>query len=208
MPAGKFIVFEGGEGSGKSSHVKLSAEYLRERGITVMITHEPGGTPLGETIRQLILRTGPAKPVPLAEFFLFLADRAQHVETFIQPLLRAGTTVVCDRFSASTLAYQIGGRGLQPADFIATVEAYSRAQLNPDIVLYLEVDPTLGLERKRIAQMKQYNRFEKEDIKFHKAIAHYFATLKTQPTWQTINANQSLPLVQEKINRILDQLFV
>jgi len=207
MPIGKFIVFEGGEGSGKSSHLKLSAQYLRQRGIRLVTTHEPGGTPLGGKIRQLLLATGSEKPVAQTELFLFLADRAQHVQTFIQPQLQAGSTVLCDRFSASTLAYQIGGRGLLPANFIASMEAYSRADLNPDLVLYLEVDPQRGLERKQAGAANQFNRFEKEAAPFHETIAQYFKTLKKNESWRTLDANQPVTVVQQRINTILDQFF-
>ncbi|MBI2415489.1 MAG: dTMP kinase [Candidatus Kerfeldbacteria bacterium] len=208
MIRGKFIVFEGGEGSGKSHHVKLTQQYLRVQGWSVVTTYEPGATVVGQAIRRSVLRTNHT-PRPKTELFLFLADRAEHVEEYIKPQLQSGTTVVCDRFSGSTLAYQIGGRKLAPVALIKAMDRYARSQLRPDLVIYLDVDPIIGLQRKR-RQMKQQalTRFEAEHIQFHRAVRRYFRQLVKQPGWIQINANRTLEQVQVDINTVVNNLWL
>ena len=121
---GKFITFEGGEGSGKTTQIKLAADWLRERGIPVLATAEPGGTPLGRKIREILLNRGSCAIGAEAELLLFAAARAQHVRETILPALEAGQWVLCDRFSDATLAYQGFGRGLDVA-FIRTLNDFS-----------------------------------------------------------------------------------
>ena len=109
---GRLITFEGGDGAGKSTQAAVLAERLRATGVEVVATHEPGGTPLGQEIRRLLVTPGGDPPVPLAELLLYLADRAQHVARVVAPALARGAWVVCDRFVDSTIAYQGAGRGL------------------------------------------------------------------------------------------------
>lgn len=214
MNVGKFIVFEGGEGSGKTQHMARSAAYLSERGLDVVTTHEPGSTQLGKNIRELLLQrsgesaTGPAI-VPVAELFLFLADRAQHVSEVIKPALTAGSVVLCDRFSGSTLAYQIGGRKINEATVsITDVEALSHQDVQPDHVIYLDVDPRIGIQRKTTQQEHEVNRFETTDITFHDDIRNYFQHLAEQNSnWTQIDANRSLDEVQLDVNELLNRLF-
>jgi dTMP kinase len=185
MNIGKFIVFEGGEGSGKSSHVKLTLEYLQQKSIAVVKTHEPGGTEVGQHIRQLLLEnSGNHRVSERAELFLFLADRAQHVAEFIQPNLAKGNSVLCDRFTGSTLAYQIGARHLEPEQLITQMEQYARLSLTPDIVFYLDVDPKIGIQRKQQQIGDQMTRFDNETLQFHNAVRNYFIHLaQDQPHW-------------------------
>ncbi len=207
MTRGKFIVFEGGEGSGKTHHVRFSQEYLENQDMGIITTHEPGGTQLGRTIRETILSTTHT-PVPTAELFLFLADRAQHVETVIQPALQDNTTVLCDRFTGSTLAYQIGARGLANPEFIMQMEAYSRKQLEPDLVIYLDVDPKVGVGRKQIQPGHEMTNFDDFDLDFHTSVRNYFQKLASeQECWVQLDANRTMPEVQQDINSLLDTLF-
>ena len=201
----KFIVFEGGEGSGKSSHVRLTTEYLKEKGQAVLATHEPGDTPVGKVLRQLILNEEVAAR---AELFLFLADRAQHMAEKIEPALDHGTSVLCDRFTGSTLAYQIGARRLQPEQLIMEMEAFARGGVQPDLTIYLNMDPQLGIERKRQQPNHVMNSFDDFDLEFHQAVHQYFLDYaKTQQHWVVVDASRSLPEVQADINHILDQLY-
>ena len=143
MKRGRFITFEGGEGSGKSTQARLLADRLRGAGLDVIVTREPGGTPLGEAIRSLILGS---KPAPYAEFLLFAAARAEHVARVIAPALERGAWVVSDRFTDSTRVYQQRLAGIDGA-LVAAVEAATTQGAMPDITLLLDLDPETGLAR-------------------------------------------------------------
>ncbi len=208
MTQGKFIVFEGGEGSGKTSHLQLSAEFLRQRRVPTITTHEPGGTAFGKHLRKLILDSQPSvQASPLSyktELFLFLADRAQHVAEVIEPALRRGETVLCDRFTGSTLAYQIGGRRLPNDRVILEMEEFARSALKPQLVIYLDIDPTIGLKRKRNQLNHVLTKFDEGDVEFHQTVREYFQQLaQTNPTWHQLDANRSLTEVQFDINQLL-----
>lgn len=142
--SGRFIVFEGGEGSGKSTAARAVAERLQAEGRTVVLTREPGGTPAGEQIRALL-----HEPLsPWAELFAFLAARAELVERVIRPALARGEIVICDRFAPSTFAYQVHARGLD-AVVVRTANRAATGGLEPDLVVYLDLDPAAGLARKQ-----------------------------------------------------------
>jgi dTMP kinase len=142
--SGRFIVFEGGEGSGKSTVARAVAERLQAEGRTVVLTREPGGTPAGEQIRALL-----HEPLsPWAELFAFLAARAELVERVIRPALARGDIVICDRFAPSTFAYQVHARGLD-AVVVRTANRAATGGLEPDLVVYLDLDPAAGLARKQ-----------------------------------------------------------
>jgi len=142
--SGRFIVFEGGEGSGKSTVARAVAERLQAEGRTVVLTREPGGTPAGEQIRALL-----HEPLsPWAELFAFLAARAELVERVIRPALGRGEIVICDRFAPSTFAYQVHARGLD-AVVVRTANRAATGGLEPDLVVYLDLDPAAGLARKQ-----------------------------------------------------------
>jgi len=176
---GLFVTFEGGEGTGKSTQVARLAERLRARGIEPVITREPGGTPLAEGIRELLLDAGRA-PGALAEAFLMEAARADLVDRVIRPALAEGRVVLCDRYDDSTLAYQGAGRGIDPA----TLRGWNRAAtggLTPDLTLLFDLDPAQGLERRAHAAGEP-NRLDREPREFHARVrAGYLALARAEP---------------------------
>lgn len=183
---GRFIAFEGIEGSGKSSQQRLAAEALRKRGIPVRLTAEPGGTALGRHLRQLVLHSEDGVPTPRAELFLYLADRAQHVQEVISPELQAGHVVLCDRFSGSTIAYQGYGRDLD-LDAVTRADAWARSGLTPDLTLLLDCPVRVGLER-----ASGPDRFHAEALAFHERVrAGFLAVAERQrETWRVIDSTR------------------
>jgi dTMP kinase len=170
-----FITFEGIEGSGKSTHLRQLAEALRRRGADVIGTREPGGTRAGAAIRQLLL--GPEAPplAPLAELFLYCADRTQHLDEVVRPALAAGRIVLCDRFSDSTIAYQGYGRGL-PLDGVRALDASARRGLVPALTVLLDCPVADGLARAR-GRSTPGDRFEREAAAFHERVRAGFLEL-------------------------------
>ena len=166
--SGFFLVFEGIEGSGKTLQLELLARYLRERGIEPLVTREPGGTKLGEGIRRLLLKDG--EPSPHTELFLYLADRAQHVEEVIRPALREGRIVLCDRYYPSTLAYQGYARGLD-LGFIEKVNAVATGGLKPHMVVLLDLPVDVALKR---IGVRSKDRMEREAGPFHEKVRRGF----------------------------------
>ena len=202
---GKFIIFEGGEGSGKTSQVRFLAKELKKQGKKVIVTHEPGGTKIANKIRSVILYKNKEKMVAKAELFLFLAARAQHVETKIIPALKKGYWVLCDRFSGSTLAYQIGARKLKDEKFIKQMDEFSKNNLQEDLVIYLDADPKIGITRRK-NDTKKLTEFDKEKLSFHKAVRSYFKKLaKRNKNWITINANKTLLENKQEINEVISR---
>ena len=166
---GKFIVLDGVEGCGKSTQARLLAEWLQAHGTPVVLTHEPGATPIGAELRRLLLQ-GEAEMTPLTEAYLFCADRAEHVQRVIVPALREGKWVICDRFSAATFAYQVWAGGVEQAAFLAldeTARAGLKAVLGPetapgrpDLTIILDLEPGEGMARKSEAPDKIEQRSE------------------------------------------------
>jgi dTMP kinase len=186
MKKGTLIVFEGGEGSGKTHHSRLLYERLKRDGKRVMRTHEPGATALGKKIRHLILEDEETAMTARAELLLFLADRAQHVEEMITPAVQEGSIVICDRFSGSTFAYQLGGRQLTDGKTVELMDAYARQDLCPDIVVYLDVDPKTGIKRKQDGD-DLFNRMDAEALEFHQRVRTYFLNLAQKEQWLVIS---------------------
>jgi dTMP kinase len=170
-----FVTFEGIEGSGKSTHLRLLAAALRTAGHAVVETREPGGTPLGAGLRDLLLTPSDTPPEPLVELLLYCADRAQHVARVIRPALAAGQIVLCDRFSDSTVAYQGYARGLD-LGAVRALDASARAGLEPDLTFLLDCPPDAGLARAR-ARSGGNDRFEQEALAFHEAVRRGFHAL-------------------------------
>jgi dTMP kinase len=182
---GKFVTFEGGEGSGKTTQIKLAVDWLRERGIPVLATAEPGGTPLGRKIREILLNRKSYTIGAEAELLLFAAARAQHVRETILPALKEGQWVLCDRFADATLAYQGIGRGLD-VEFIRTLNDFSTCSLKPDLTLLFDLPVEAGLERakKRSAGIRSKtteDRFEREDKTLYRSIGNGHQTQLSLP---------------------------
>lgn len=164
MSSGKFITFEGLDGAGKSTHIAAAVELLRARGHTVVATREPGGTPIAEKIRALLL----AEPMDLAtETLLMFAARQSHLAEVIRPALDQGQWVVCDRFTDATYAYQGGGRGVSAAR-IEALEAWVQEGLQPDLTILFDLP--FEIARQRIGGERQLDRFETEAADFHKRV--------------------------------------
>jgi dTMP kinase len=169
------ITFEGIEGSGKSTHARALAARLAAAGRSVLETREPGGTAAGVAVRRLLLGPDAIPLTPLAELLLYCADRAQHVGEVVAPALAAGTIVVCDRFSDSTLAYQGYARGLD-LGLVRTLDAHARAGIAPTLTFLLDCPVAVGLARAR-ARGAGTDRFEREAAAFHERIRQGFLTL-------------------------------
>ncbi len=186
MP-GLFVTFEGGEGSGKSTQVARLAARLRGRALDPLVTREPGGTPLAEGVRALLLDPD-RRPVPLAEALLMEASRAQLVETVIRPALAAGRVVLCDRYADSTLAYQGGGRGLDAA-MLASWNASATGGLVPALTLLFDVPAETGLGRRQRASAET-NRLDREPTEFHERVrARYLELAAAEPErWIVLDA--------------------
>jgi dTMP kinase len=191
---GRFIAFEGTEGAGKSTQMARAAEVLRRDGHRVELTAEPGGTPLGQRLRQLLLH-GEDTPQPLAELFLYLADRAQHLGQLIEPALAAGAVVLTDRFSASTIAYQAYGRGLD-LELVRRADAWARGGRSPDLTLLLDCPVRIGLQRAR-----GHDRFHAELEEFHTRVQRGFhAQAAEDPQhWVVIDASAEEQRVHERV---------
>jgi dTMP kinase len=172
---GRFISFEGGEGSGKSTQARLLADRLRQTGKTVILTREPGGTDGAEAIRALLVNGDPGRWSPWAEACLVNAARADHVERVIRPALERGDWVICDRFVDSTRAYQGAGKGIADADLCA-LHVQVTGGLWPDLTIVLLTHPAMGLARAG-ARGAAESRFEAHDTAFHERIAGFFAGL-------------------------------
>ncbi|MEA3326188.1 MAG: dTMP kinase [Chloroflexota bacterium] len=194
-----FITLEGPEGSGKSSQLPALAEYLRNAGYEVVETREPGGTAVGDQIREVLMNLENVTIVPRTEILLFLAARAQHVEGLIKPALKAEKIVLCDRFGDSTLAYQ--GYGHQTdLDTLCSLLDFSTGGLKPDLTLLLDVPVVEGFERKRGNQV-EWNRLDAYAEAFHKRVRQgYLALAKEEPErWLIIDAAQEKEKVQEAL---------
>jgi dTMP kinase len=202
---GRFITLEGIEGVGKSTQVARLSAALKERGIEHVVTREPGGTPLAEKIRQLVLQSNGEVVPPSAELLLMFAARAVHLNNLIQPSLKAGRWVLCDRFTDATYAYQGGGRGMDPAD-IVRLEAMVQGTLRPDLTLLLEapIGQSLQRARKRNADTPT-DRFEAERTEFFERVAAaYRARAESQPQRVVrIDAAQSADAVTSSILDVL-----
>jgi dTMP kinase len=175
-----FITFEGTEGSGKSVQARMLIERLRAHQVPVVATHEPGGTPLSDQVRQLVLSRADLNIVPRAEALLMCASRAQLVDQVIRPALDRGEVVVSDRFADSTLVYQGAGRGLD-RQALASVISFATAGLQPDLTILLDLPVEIGLARKH-TQQSGWNRFEEEALAFHSQVrVGYHALVDLEP---------------------------
>jgi dTMP kinase len=173
---GRFITFEGIDGAGKSTQIEVVAAALRQRGVPLVITREPGGTALGESLRELILSQAMS---PETETLLLFAARAEHLALVIRPALAAGQWVLCDRFTDATYAYQSGGRSV-PRERIAALEHWVHADLQPDLTLLFDVPPEVAAQR--LARARAADRFEAEEVGFFQAVRReYLERARAEP---------------------------
>ncbi|MEH6542791.1 MAG: dTMP kinase [Porticoccaceae bacterium] len=200
---GRFITIEGGEGVGKTTNIETLKQRLQHHGIAHGITREPGGTELGEAIRDLLLRTDTTPLNSMAELLLMFAARAQHLATVIEPQLAAGTWVVCDRFTDATYAYQGGGRELGAAA-VGQLEQLVQGELRPDLTIILDIDPEQGLARAR--QRGELDRFEQEQTEFFARVrATYQARAQAEPErCRIVDAGRALAEVQADVAALID----
>jgi dTMP kinase len=203
--SGLFITLEGPEGAGKSTNREYLAERLREQGIAVLLTREPGGTPLAERIRELLLAPSAEPMAADTELLLVFAARAQHLAQVIRPALARGSVVLCDRFTDATYAYQGGGRGLSQ-ERIAQLEQFVQADLRPDLTLVFDLPVEVGLAR--AAERGRLDRFEQEGLDFFNAVRHaYLNRAAAQPErYRIVDAAQSLAAVQAQITQLLPEI--
>ena len=203
---GRFISLEGGEGVGKSSNIAFIVDWLTDAGIPFIQTREPGGPPLAEEIRELLLRPRDEGMTELSELLLVFAARAQHLHTKIEPALAAGTWVLCDRFTDATFAYQGYGRGLS-RDTIEQLQQMVQGARRPDLTLLLDAPVEVGLAR--AGERGELDRFEQEQHSFFERVrAGYLALAEADPQrFSIIDASQPLADVQRDIGQIL-QHFV
>jgi len=205
MSRGLFITLEGGEGAGKSTNLAYARQCLEQTGKTVVVTREPGGTELGERVREILLHRRDLQMVADSELLLMFAARAEHLAKVILPALAAGKTVLCDRFTDATYAYQGGGRGI-PAERIAAIEDWVQGSLRPDLTLVFDLPVEAG--RARAGQRSEPDRFELESNEFFTRVrATYLARAAREPgRVRIIDASQSLEQVQQQIAAILGEV--
>ncbi len=204
-----FITFEGPEGSGKSTQARLLAEWLSAQGLNVLFTREPGGTSIGDRIRQILLSPNSAGLVPEAEVLLFSASRAQLVREAILPHLEAGGIVVCDRYADSTYAYQGYGRGLD-MDTLRRITHFATQGLVPDLTFLIDIPVEEGLRRKRRGNGEDdWNRMEAELHAYHERVREGYLELAAQEParWVVLDGRKPVEVVQEQVrNHVVARL--
>jgi len=206
----RFVSFEGGDGTGKSTQIRALENYLIRRGRSCVVTCEPGGTSLGKLIRQVLLEVGDHEIAPSTELFLYLADRAQHVREVIKPAVDAGKIVLCDRFTDSTVAYQGYGRGFD-VKILRQFNEIADDGVRPDLTFLLDCPVALGLartnQRGSVAGQPRQDRFEREKIEFHEKIRAGFLTMaRAEPArFRVIDGAQAVEAVSRDIQKIVDE---
>ena len=174
MQRGRFITFEGIDGAGKSTQIDVIEATLKARGLEVVRTREPGGTPLGEVIRKELLSVSMD---PATETLLFFASRAEHISQVIRPAIERGAWVLSDRFTDATYAYQVGGRGF-PAHKVEELERWTQGELQPDRTVLFDIEPAVAAER--VAKARNLDRFEKENLEFFTRVRNAYLTRAKQ----------------------------
>ncbi|WP_018231667.1 dTMP kinase [Thioalkalivibrio thiocyanodenitrificans] len=203
---GRFITLEGGEGAGKSTQVEGLKRFLEDQGIALVTTREPGGTPVAEAIRGLLLSRDHPAMHPDTELLLMFAARAEHLRTLILPALEAGRWVLCDRFTDATYAYQGGGRGVDPAR-IAALEVWVQGPVRPDLTLLLDMDVKTGLARAR--GRSEADRFEQEAVEFFERVREaYLERARSEPArYRIIDASRSVEAVAGDLQQAVSSLM-
>jgi dTMP kinase len=207
VSAGRFVTLEGIEGAGKSTIAKFALAWLTRRGIPGRLTREPGGTPLAERVRQIVLERGSEPLSPLAETLLMFAARELHLKNVIRPALERGEWVICDRFTDATRAYQGAGRGVD-AQLIETLAAAVHADLAPDRTLLLDLPVSVGLGRARARAGGAADRFEAETVAFFERVrAGYLELARREPRrFQVLDATAELAAVEARVEGLLEAL--
>ncbi|MDD7715232.1 MAG: dTMP kinase [Mollicutes bacterium] len=202
----KFITFEGGEGSGKSTVMKDVATRLTKEGYKLVLTREPGGTPIAEEIRNVILDKDNTKMDPRTEALLYAASRRQHLVEKIWPALERGEIVLCDRYLDSSLAYQGGARGLG-VDEVLSINMFATEGEYPDLTLLFDLEPEEGLKRIEKNKGREVNRLDLEKLEFHKKVRHNFHALakKYSTRYVVIDASKSLNEVEDEVYKIIKE---
>jgi dTMP kinase len=200
-----FITLEGPDGSGKSMQIPVLAEFIRSRGYEVLTTREPGGTNIGDQIRQVIMKLGNTSMHPRTEILLFCAARAQIVEEVLRPALQRGVVVISDRYADSTLAYQGYGHGVDLEELTRLLK-FTTGGLRPDLTLLLDVDAETGLRRRQTSG-GEWNRLDAYALSFHKRVREgYHQLAAAEPErWRTIDASQAPEMVQSCIQDVVRQ---
>ncbi len=203
MSKGLFISVEGPDGSGKSTQIELLKKYIESKGRTVIFTREPGGTPIGEKIGEIILDTINDEMDYMTEAMLYAASRAQHVQQVIKPALERGDVVICDRFVDSSIAYQGYGRML--GESVQIINSFAIRDCIPDITLLFKLDPTVGISRIKRAQ----DRLEKEKLDFHKRVYEGYLEIENNNSDRVmgIDAGQSIETIHREIIEKIDILL-
>ncbi len=208
---GVFVVLEGPDGSGKSRQARLLAERLRERGLTVTLSREPGGTDLGEQVRHIVNDPGPTPRGPKSDVMLYTAARAQHVDEVIEPALQRGEVVVCDRYYTSTLAYQGYGSGMD-RELLKRIQEWATGGLDPDLVVLLDVSPQTGLDRRAAGDVDELTRWEDEsrfDLAFHTRVREgYLEMAAADPDrWAVVDGSGSVDEVAGAVGKVVDAIL-
>lgn len=200
-----FVTFEGADGSGKTTQIALLAEFLREKGFSVLTTREPGGTPIGDQIRTCLHDVRNTAMTPEAEILLYSASRAQLVQEVIRPALDAGHIVLCDRYADSTMAYQGYGRGLNRAD-LAQITRFATGDLKPDLTILLDMEAEAGLQR-RSKGGDEMNRMDLQTAAFYRRVREGYLTMAAaEPQrWLIIDADRAVDEVQCDIRKAVQE---
>lgn len=200
---GLFISIEGTDGAGKSTQIELLKKYFIEKGRDVIVTREPGGTPIGEKIREIILDNNNSEMSHITEAMLYAASRAQHVNEKIKPALMQGKIIICDRFIDSSIAYQSAARGIS-REVIEDINKYAIDGIMPDITLYFDITPKEGIKRKK--NMHDLDRIEKEKEDFHKKVYEgYQLLVKMYPERiKRIDASKDIYDVHNQVLKYID----
>ena len=203
---GLFITIEGGEGVGKSTNLAFLERQLASHGVDLVVTREPGGSRIGEDVRQLLLKVGEERISPMTELLLIFAARAQHIAECIEPALAAGKWVLCDRFTDASYAYQGGGRGLGKS-VVRELEILVQGELQPDCTLLLDAPVSIGMERAR--GRGDLDRFEREQVEFFQRVRATYLDLAEQSSgrFRVIDASAPLDEVQRQLLKICTELM-
>jgi dTMP kinase len=198
------ITFEGPDGSGKTTQLALLADFLAERGYSILRVREPGGTTIGEQIREVLHRIDNREMQPRAEVLLYSAARAQLVEEVIRPALEAGQVILCDRFYDSTFAYQGYGHGLD-AGALLQLTQFATGGLKPDLTLYIDINPAKGLERRQQDRQAEWNRLDALAMEFHRRVyAGYQRLIEADPQrWVKIDGDRAVEMIQAEIRQVV-----